>query len=757
MAKGAPDEYGSAGSVPYAPNVAPTGLGTPNRNISANGADFGAQVGAGMEKVGEAAQQLTDQYGKMVNETLMTKADVDFTTKLGQLKGDYISKSGLAAFNAFPQYQKDVAQAFQDTRANLPGGAQHGFDMLGAKTMGNHIADGSTYAASQLKEANRASGSDLTNVNIQAALDPSVAADPERVQWHQDSAIYGLQTQLDDNHPGLKTDPETGEVGFDESTPEGKGLKAQYEANKSDIITRIQTSRFDTLAKSDPLGAFDAYKNVRDELPKQTQITLDAKFEPIVFNAHKDNAVGHTVAQSQEDYANKLYNPDISKTPLDVVQKNEGGMSDDGLSAFGIDKNAHPKEFAEISSLPESDRSAYARKFFKEEYYDKKGIADLPANVQSIVLDGVVNHTNDFGDKLIRDAKNGASPQELIDERRAEYQRVAQIPGKEQYLQGWNNRLDNLQNGNALTGEKTKSYATNPDGSMLTQADYYRTHSDDVLAKGDSYADQVMPGDLAFKRAVRETLNNHMSKVQSNQDGQYMLDNKNVMRGITGEFTKGTPSQTEQELRAIPGMNDLLNKVSAQDPRFAETIPTLISKASRRNDVTNSPNSYETITRVLQPQDDLHPNHIKNQSQLDTLLGKNDGTGINMKDYNDAKVATDFQPETKEPILKKMQDIASANGNVDGKGQQRAVQWYNQAVAAIKKNDSLGDKKETDLNKILPPVQMPSRMGQLSDLALAKVKEKAALTFVSPDDPEFAKLPSGAPFKDANGNMWTKK
>lgn len=726
MARASQNEYGLAGSVPYDPSVAPTGLSAPTLSARANPEDFGAQVGQGVQKVGEAAEGLAKQYGDIVNETLMTKVDADFATKLGQLKADYNSKTGMAAFNAFPQYQAAVAQTFQDSRANLPLGAQHGFDMLGARTMANHIADGSGYATSQLKEAQRASGSDLENVNIKAILDPNVAADSNRTAEHIGHAVYGAQMQMDENHPGLKTNPETGEKTFDESTPEGKGLKAEYDANVNNIITRGQVNRFDTLAKGDVLGAFGIYQQERNSLPKQTQITLDAKFEPMVFNAHKNNAVGHAIAQSQDDYSKILYNPS-SKTALDVVQKNEGGMSDDGLSAYGIDKNAHPKEFAEISSLPESDRSAYARRFFKEEYYDKKGIADLPENTQSIVMDGVVNHTIDFGNKLIQDAKNGASPQQLIDERRAEYQRVAQLPGKAQYLQGWNNRLDGLQNSNALTGEKTKSYATNPDGSMLTPADYYRTNSTDVLAKGDAYANSVMPGDLSFKRSVRETLNNYMSKTISNQSAQYTMDNKNVMRGITGELTKDNPPQTEQELSAIPGMSDLLNRVAAQDPRFSATIPTLISKVQQRNTVSNSANGYDAITTALDRSKDY-----SRQQRIDYLakgLGStNPGTSISLKDFNDGKPAIDLDSTVSSPILTNMKTIAGANGNIDGRGQDRAVQWYNNVMTAYKQNSV--DKKMTDAEfsksvsegKFDAP--MPSRMQQIENAG----KEKPSQT-----------------------------
>lgn len=716
MARSAPDSYGSEGSVqtvmPTAGHVAPI-------SAHASPEDFGGQVGQGIQKVGQAGEELAAKYGTMVNETLMTKADTDFATKLGQLKADYTSKTGMAAFNAFPQYQAAVAQAFQESRAGLPMGAQHGFDMLGARTMANHIADGSSYATSQLKEQQRDNYSNLANSSLQQLLDPDVAANPERSQYHLDTLHYAAQAQMDTDHSGLKTDPENGTVSFDEDKPEGKALKANFEQRLDSYLSQGYVNRYDTLAKKDVFGAYDAYQQDRSSMPKSAQVALDASFAPRLQAAHTEIAKSNTLNEAAQNHWDTLTNPSRDNA-LDVVQKNEGKMSDDGQSAYGIDKTAHPKEFAEISSLPESDRSAYARKFFKDEYYDKRGIGELPKETQAIVMDGAVNHTTDFGNKLIQDAKNGATPQRLLDERRAEYQRVGQLPGKEQYLQGWNNRLDNLQQ--SIEGKKT--YATNENGAPLSLADYYRTHSQDILSKGDAYAEQQMPGDLALKRSVRESLNNYMTKTIANESAQHLMDNRNVMKAINGEMTKGKPPETEDELRSIPGMAPLLDKVNTQDPRFASTIPTLISKVARRNDVTNSANGYDVIIRTLQPQDADHPNHIKTQSQLDSLLGKSDGTGINMKDYNDAKPATEFPTEIKEPLLKHMQEITNANGNLDGKGQERAMQWYNQVATAYKKNETLGDKKDpnfaSQIGQVDGPIYAPpapSRLTQITNWA----------------------------------------
>lgn len=704
MAKESADLYGTYGSVP---NQQPLqGSGASPLGVHANADEFGGQIGQGVQKLGVTAEGLADKYGNMVNETLMTKADADFATKVGQLKADYQSKTGMAAFNAFPDYQKAVAQAFQDSRANLPLGAQHGFDMLGARTMANHIADGSSYATSQLNEARRSAGADMTNVNMQAAADPNVAVDPKRVAEHTGHAIYGLQMQMDENHPGLKTSNETGEISFDESTPDGQGLKAQYEAQKNDIITKIQSNRFDTLSKNDALGAYGMYLNERSSLPQQTQVALDAKFEPIVFNAHANNAVGHAVAQSQDDYSRVLYNPQSGNQSLAVRNNNPGNLRDSATGQFRVFDTPEAGATAMQSDLTAkvSGNSPAMEKNFG------KGYSPTLSNIITTYAPaGDNNNPAAYIDTVSKET--GFAPNQVLT--------TADIPK----LQA---AMTKVEAGGSSSGTPVtqKSYATNPDGSMLTPADYYRTHSADVIAKGEAYAEATMPGDLAFQRVVRENLTNYMNKVKADQTGQYMMDNKNVMRGITGELTKGNPPATEQELRAIPGMNDLLNKVSAQDPKFAETIPRKIAEAQKQNTTTNSANAYETITRVLQPHDEEHPNAIKGQDTLDHLLGRSDGTGINMKDYNDAKPATDLPSTMKEPLLKTMDEIKNANGNVDGKGEQRAIQWYNQVMDAYKKNESMGDKKDPNFADTIGKAQdvpytppTPSRMTQLANWA----------------------------------------
>lgn len=690
-----------SGAVDYSgvPTQEAQGGGGTELGVRATPDAFGAQVGKATEDAGNKGFDVAMKQQGMINETLMTNADSQLAMKVGQIKGDYMSKTGFAAAAAFPQYQQQLEQARKEARANLPAGAAHGFDLLSEKTIASHIADGSSYMAGQLKQAQRDSGTDLQRVMLSGTLDPQIASDPARVDYHIGSAIHGLQMTMDENAPGMKTDPETGAVSFDEATPAGKAAKANYDAQVDNIITQAQVNRFTTLANGDLNGAHDLYQKEKTGLPPAAQVHMDAWFAPKLFNQKVDDGTTEVMAHAEQEHAKALYNPNAasSDSAIDTVLKNEGGLSPDGHAIYGIDKKSFPAQFAKAQEITNTGGAAagekYARDFYKTEFYDKKGIDSLPPETRNIVMDGVVNHYKGFSDKLITAAKDGATPQQLIDMRRQEYQRLVDTDPAtyENSFQGWNNGLDGLEKTIGNAPDQKKPYGTNENGSPLTRADYYRTHSQDVLERADALAERDMPGDLAYKHAMRETVTNYMNKEIQNQAGQYKQDNENVSRAIMGQMTDGNPPLTRADLEAIPGMKSLLDKVQYQDPKFAEGIDTQIRKVAMRNSVTNSANGYDTIMRSLQAHGT--PNAIDSEAHLSALLGrKDDVTGINVKDYQDAKKVIGASSDWKKFLSTNMTQITNANGNIDGQGQQRAVEWYNRINDAKKANEAKGDK-----------------------------------------------------------------
>jgi lysozyme family protein len=151
------------------------------------------------------------------------------------------------------------------------------------------------------------------------------------------------------------------------------------------------------------------------------------------------------------------------------VFKHEGGYTDsDGNTGnpanFGINQKFHPD--VDVKSLTKEQAAA----IYKRDYWDAYKIGELPANVQGIVMDGVVNHHSGFKDKMVAAARAGASAGELIDMRQKEYDRLA-ATGKysKAIVSSWNNRLSSYEH-LAQADEVRSSFAPEEQEKLLTEA-----------------------------------------------------------------------------------------------------------------------------------------------------------------------------------------------------------------------------------------------------------------------------------------------
>lgn len=141
------------------------------------------------------------------------------------------------------------------------------------------------------------------------------------------------------------------------------------------------------------------------------------------------------------------------KAASDVVLANEGGLASiDGASGapaiYGINRKWHQEAFDEAKRITdekgEKAGQEYARGFYKREFWDKFGIGSLPKETQTVVFDGVVNHHGAFAEDLVKAAKDGATPEQLIAMRREEYQRLGRSEKYAANLPGWLNRLESV-------------------------------------------------------------------------------------------------------------------------------------------------------------------------------------------------------------------------------------------------------------------------------------------------------------------------
>lgn len=148
-----------------------------------------------------------------------------------------------------------------------------------------------------------------------------------------------------------------------------------------------------------------------------------------------------------------------AESAIALVLKNEGGHTpSDGASGapaiFGINAKYWPEDYRKAKELANTQGAEagrkYAAEFYRREFWDKNNLDALPADVQGVVMDGIVNHSGSFSKQLVEAAKGGASKTELISMRRQEYTRLARNPTYAPSLKGWLSRLDDIASTGSL-------------------------------------------------------------------------------------------------------------------------------------------------------------------------------------------------------------------------------------------------------------------------------------------------------------------
>jgi hypothetical protein len=666
-----------AGQGVVAPQLEPTGPVQEHADPGAWGS-----VGGAVQRFGNTAEDLAQKYGQIASETAMTNADANYTLKAAKIKGDFQQLTGMEAFNALPKATADLQAAWQDSRQGLPIGAQHGFDMMTARTNAAHIGDMSSWATGQLKQARIDSNSNMQSANMQALLDPSVAIDPQRSQYHIDSIAYGEQAKIDEDHPGLKTNPDTGVVSFDGSKPEGQQLKQSYEKNVDTIVSQAQVTRFNTLSQPGVMGvlpAYDLYQQTRSNLPKQAQVSLDSSFAPKVFQAHADNVANATLSDAAQAHANLLYNPQSQQTenaPLSVRNNNPGNLRDPSTGQFKVFSTPEDGAKAMQDDLAikiGGNSPAMERNF-------GKGYSPTLSNV--IATWAPASDKNDPKAYTATVSKEtGIGPDQVL----TAGDIAKLIPAMAKVESGTSSgRSGTTIQGPIETAAYTTTqprYGTNAVGAPLSQADYFQTHSADVYAKGDAYAEQTMPGNLEFKQKVRSSLQQTMQTAISNQAASYKQDNSLIMRAFNGDFSNGKHPTSLDELNAIPNIKPVLDRASINSPDFVRELDSRLLTAASRGDSKDAKEYgdkiYDYQKRLTLPDGD--PNKLTNP--VEVMKGVGDGLTLAGQDYLLKKMQ-------KDPVeLQQENAVLAAGKNMMGVTKDDDTQWPS-ALVAVNKLDA---------------------------------------------------------------------
>lgn len=735
------DIYGIYGSVP---DVRAEGGGGSPMGVRASPEDFGGQVGEATSKLGATGEEAVQQWGGLIAETQANQAELGYIRGQGELKAKYSQYEGLQAEQMRPKYEQESMALQQQYRNSLSPIAAKVFDSNTRRVLANDLSEYAGYSASQVKQANLKSNDDLADLQAQSAGNLPTVQDDQRFGGLLGNTLHAANAVADIKGWGAYS---TG-VGADgrmtfADTPEGQDSKAQYDAYTNQKLGQVYLTAAKTIADNQGAAAAGAWAEKHwNDMPDAAKVQLNQYLAPKKQNEAISAIVLNAKSQLQSQYNAERTavipgspTEPIQQNPVDVIMRNEGGISPDGHAIYGIDKNAHPTEFAEAQKITAEKGQAagqqYARDWYQKNIIDKYHIKDLPPDTQAIVADGLVNHgAGTFGQSLINAAKNGASPQQLIDMRRAEYQRLnaTGLPQYTQNFEGWNNRLDRLE---PHTGAATNAPA------------FYEAHTEEMVdnAKDAWYANH--PGDWAGAQQVETRTRAEIRKMITDANGELKSDRDMINNAIGGAYTKGQPVFTQADLEAIPGMRGVLDRVRSEQPAYAAGIDNMIAKNEHNSLTTNSPNAYATILRTLSPMEDR--SGIHSADHLAHGLASNDpAISITRKDYNEALPAIGLNPNLQKRIRTEMQAISVANGNIDGKGEQRAVQWYNTVMGAYKQNQALGDKKKSDAEFMQNIGEQygpnpPSRMQQITNWAESLSKShptntaSSTIRVISPD------------------------
>jgi hypothetical protein len=577
--------YGSFGSVPD--KVSVTGSGGGYSGVYASPNDFGAQIGNSVQNLGAVAGQIADKMSAqarkeqdVINRTLATEAEIKYAGELADVSAGYKSLPGLQPYEKLPDYTAQVTGLRQKYADTLPESARQEFDFIAMNHEKNAIVDAHSFAAKSAKEADLQSAAQAISMSVTQAGYKPVAQDDYRFGQTLGDIQANVARQFDDA-PGVEWDSQTGYYKFSD-TPEAKQTEEAFNKAADEATGKAWMSRFQTLADEDPIGAFEKYKTDKEEIPSQFQIALDAFFYPRVQDAYA-SGVAESALKDAEDGYSEAYAKTGKPDAVSVIMKNElhadGQVrvhSDgDGQAIGGINSEAFPAQFAEASKiLQENGQSAardYIKNFYQTEIIGKNGIDKLPANVQEIVADGVTNHRGEFQKQLIDAAKNGASPQEIIGMRRAEYDRlVAANPEKYgKYKDAWNNRLNKFNLG--------ESDAIRPP----TQADYYKENYESILEKARQDAENHRPGDAKFASLAEQKTKNHLDQTIRQQSAAYTASAKKLYQASTGALTKGERPASMDAIKAMSTeMKNLVDDVMVNQPQVYNTIDRQIRATS---------------------------------------------------------------------------------------------------------------------------------------------------------------------------------
>lgn len=340
-----------------------------------------------------------------------------------------------------------------------------------------------------------------------AGLSKQYEADPQALESSIRAYRNGWQKDNSDPMMAARIDSEIESVSRPYINQSYNRFQHNQDTEHMVAVTQASMSIYNdlsTMAKN----AFSPIPEVRNAAQKEVQARL-AKLQEYAQEKRSDGTYLHNPNQQMEIVGNGTMSIISGLSPdqqletirpsggfdraIGITLQNEGGLAEiDGASGkpaiYGINRKWHEKAFDEAERITneqgEAAGRAYAVQFYKNEYWDKYNIDSLAPQQQAIVFDGVVNHSQAFSNKLIKEAQAGATPSKLLDMRREEYERLARENPKKykKSLNGWNDRLSAFPH---YTMNESLSYLAPDDRARVEQAAMKAIEQDRALMQSD--------------------------------------------------------------------------------------------------------------------------------------------------------------------------------------------------------------------------------------------------------------------------------
>ena len=678
-------------------------------NVRATPEAFGAGVGKAVEGAGQAGFDATMRQQGLINETMQNNAEVGFIQAAGNLKAKYTQYEGLQAEAMRPQYEAELAQAHAQFRKDLPPVVQKSYDATTMHQLAYQTGEYSQYAAGQIKSANLKSQDAVKDTAVAGAGNLSAVLDDNQFNAMKDTIRYTGNTVAGIHGDAMLATGEDkqGNLIYPD-TPEGKAAEARHMQYTNEALKNLYVTGAKTIADNEGASkAADWAKSHWDDMPDVAKVQMNQYLAPKMKNEAIGNAINDmNITNDAQWNRHQLSNvPDSpisgavpGKAPLSVRNNNPGNLRDSATGQFKVFDTPEAGAAAMQSDLSAkiSGNSPAMEKNFG------KGYSPTLSNlITTYAPASDHNDTKGYIDAVSK--ATGFAPDHVLT--------ATDIPK----LQAAMTKV-----------EAGGSGASIPQGSAFPQypnkADMLRDNLESsVNGAVNKYLNQY-PDDYYGAQLVERRARSEIGREISMEDSRLRSDRDTIQNAIGGAQTKGQPVATYEELKAIPGMQPVLDRVHSEQGEFASTLDTRIAKAAHSNTVSNSPNGFDAISTALEAED----KYTKQQKieYLSKGLGtENPGYSITQKDFNDAKPALDLDPQIRTKLLDTMQSISKANGDIDGLGKQRAVQWYQNAMNAYNNKGEKMTDAEFAANLKASDNTMPSRQQQIANIA---AKQQAA-------------------------------